>query len=160
MWLLFQISNSRFILWMHPANERRRYIVTSSLIGWVHSQDDPCNFHIKDIYLEHFLWNCPRVNVNATEIGIPFCFTCFSLINGSLNFESWVKTITTNHNYILFLETYDRMTTIHFIFLPRSIKPVPLRSFCCDESGSLRNKKVLNGSSNPLLIHILTSMGV
>ena len=27
---------------MLPANERRRYIVTSSLIGWVHAQNDPC----------------------------------------------------------------------------------------------------------------------
>ena len=30
------------ILCMHPANERRRYNVTSSLIGWAHSQTDPC----------------------------------------------------------------------------------------------------------------------
>ena len=30
------------ILCLHPANERRRYIVTSSLIGWVHTQNDPC----------------------------------------------------------------------------------------------------------------------
>ena len=28
-------------LCMHPANERRRYIVTSSLIGWAHTQNDP-----------------------------------------------------------------------------------------------------------------------
>ena len=27
---------------MRPANERRRYNVTSSLIGWTHSQGDPC----------------------------------------------------------------------------------------------------------------------
>ena len=27
---------------MHPANERWCYIVTSSLIGWPHSQNDPC----------------------------------------------------------------------------------------------------------------------
>ena len=26
---------------MHPPNERRRYIVTSSLIGWAHTQNDP-----------------------------------------------------------------------------------------------------------------------
>ena len=30
------------ILHMRPANERRRYIVMSSLIGWVHSQNDAC----------------------------------------------------------------------------------------------------------------------
>ena len=31
------------ILCMYPANERWRYIVTSSLIGWVHTQNDPIN---------------------------------------------------------------------------------------------------------------------
>ena len=30
------------ILYMRPANERRRYTVTSSLIGWAHSEIDPC----------------------------------------------------------------------------------------------------------------------
>ena len=30
------------ILYMHPANERRRYNVTSSLIGWMHILNDPC----------------------------------------------------------------------------------------------------------------------
>ena len=29
-------------LCMRPANERRRYIVTSSLVGWAHTQTDPC----------------------------------------------------------------------------------------------------------------------
>ena len=29
-------------LCMRPANGRRRYIVTSSLIGWAHMQNDPC----------------------------------------------------------------------------------------------------------------------
>ena len=29
------------IMYMRPANERRRYIVTSSLIGWAHIQIDP-----------------------------------------------------------------------------------------------------------------------
>ena len=30
------------ILCMRPANERWRYTVTPSLIGWVHTQNDPC----------------------------------------------------------------------------------------------------------------------
>ena len=30
------------ILYMRPANGRRRYNVTSSLIGWAHTQSDPC----------------------------------------------------------------------------------------------------------------------
>ena len=35
--------NTGIILCMHPANESRRYHVTSSLIGWAHTQNDPCN---------------------------------------------------------------------------------------------------------------------
>ena len=34
-------QESGIILYMRPANERRRYIVTASLIGWVHTQNDP-----------------------------------------------------------------------------------------------------------------------
>ena len=34
------------ILHMRPANERRRYIVTSSLIGWAHAQYDSHGFII------------------------------------------------------------------------------------------------------------------
>ena len=30
------------ILCVCPANERRRYNVTSSHIGWAHTQNDPC----------------------------------------------------------------------------------------------------------------------
>ena len=30
---------------MGSANERRRYNVTASLIGWVHNQNDPCGVH-------------------------------------------------------------------------------------------------------------------
>ena len=30
------------ILYMRPTNERRRYNETSSLIGWAHTQNDPC----------------------------------------------------------------------------------------------------------------------
>ena len=32
----------RIFLCMRPANERRRYNVMSSLIGWAHAQNDPC----------------------------------------------------------------------------------------------------------------------
>ena len=37
-----QTPPSGIILFMRPANERRRYIVTSLLIGWVHTQNDSC----------------------------------------------------------------------------------------------------------------------
>ena len=38
----FQLAKpSGIILCMRPANERRRYTVTSCLIGWAHTQNDP-----------------------------------------------------------------------------------------------------------------------
>ena len=35
--------NAGIILYMHPANERRRYNVMSCLIGWARTQNDPRN---------------------------------------------------------------------------------------------------------------------
>ena len=34
-------QSTGIILSMHPANEGRRYNVTSSLIGWANTQNDP-----------------------------------------------------------------------------------------------------------------------
>ena len=39
--LLGHHCNAGIILCMRPANERRCYIVMSSLIGWAHTQNDP-----------------------------------------------------------------------------------------------------------------------
>ena len=38
--LVFNIHAGIFLC-MRPANERRRYMVTSSLIGWAHTQNSP-----------------------------------------------------------------------------------------------------------------------
>ena len=38
--------NVGIILCMRPANERRCYIVTSSLVGWAHAQNDPWKWKI------------------------------------------------------------------------------------------------------------------
>ena len=35
-------STTGLILGLSPTNERRRYFVTTSLIGWVQTQDQPC----------------------------------------------------------------------------------------------------------------------
>ena len=40
-----QQTDAGIILCMRPANERRRYIVTSSLIGCAHTQNDPCSWY-------------------------------------------------------------------------------------------------------------------
>ena len=40
----FQNSITGLILGLHPANERRRYKVTASLIGWIQTQKQPCYY--------------------------------------------------------------------------------------------------------------------
>ena len=49
------------ILYMRPAHERKRHIVTLSLIGWLHTQNDPCswawNYHPVYMYLSSWAWN-------------------------------------------------------------------------------------------------------
>ena len=63
--ILYEIS--RVILWMHPANERRRYIVTSSLTDRAHSQIDPrvINRHILDI---------PQLKFHLSSLNFVFLF--------------------------------------------------------------------------------------
>ena len=49
------------ILWMHPANERRHYNLTLSLIGWAHSQNDPCLYWLNDRW-------CTTISLNFLQI--------------------------------------------------------------------------------------------
>ena len=42
-------------LWMHPANERRRYILTLSLIGYAHTQNGPC-IQVRGKVLKWWWW--------------------------------------------------------------------------------------------------------
>ena len=55
---------------MRPSNERWRYNVTSSLIGWVHTQNDPCR-HYNGNYdggkIESSYWNPPSTLKNLTQ---------------------------------------------------------------------------------------------
>ena len=50
------------ILCMRPANGRWRYNVTSSVSGWAHTQNDPCNTSHKGIHMVLLcfvlLWSC------------------------------------------------------------------------------------------------------
>ena len=48
-------SYAGIILCMRPANERRRYIVTSSLIGWAHVENDPWLFTLLATFVECFV---------------------------------------------------------------------------------------------------------
>ena len=48
--VIFSTKDTGIILCMRPTNERRRYIVTSSLIGWVHAQYNICIPIAENIY--------------------------------------------------------------------------------------------------------------
>ena len=54
-YLWFSKYSAKIILGMCPANERRRYNVTPSLIGWAHAQNDPCRVYACDLM---FLQGC------------------------------------------------------------------------------------------------------
>ena len=41
---------------MHPANERQFYCVAPSLIGWAHTENDPCNCIAMDLLPD--MYNC------------------------------------------------------------------------------------------------------
>ena len=58
---------TEIILCMLPADERRRYIVTSSLIGWAHTQNDACvNIQKREEFL---FWFVPvRSGVTFTKM--------------------------------------------------------------------------------------------
>ena len=67
IWPLFQIfmwnhgGTAGIILCMCPGNKRRCYIVTSSLIGWAHTQNDPWNCSLYDAChysVTALLWSC------------------------------------------------------------------------------------------------------
>ena len=67
------------ILCMHSSNERWHNIVTSSLSGWAHTQNDPCawtyGLFVKDIYL-----HCKVVDIPGTDLIISMSFLRLSAV--------------------------------------------------------------------------------
>ena len=71
------VNTVGIILCMHPANERWRYSVTPSLIGWAHTQNDPwcwysvyqtnCHWHLSTITS----WHGPTLHILALCKGNP-----------------------------------------------------------------------------------------
>ena len=53
--LYLAANYAKVILCMRPANERLRYNLTSSLIGWAHAQNDHCVCTMLFQYLEMVL---------------------------------------------------------------------------------------------------------
>ena len=64
------LNSPGIMLCMHPAN-RRRYNVTSCLIGWAHTQNDPCSHDIFYHCIKRLLW----CSINGRgKTWIPFYF--------------------------------------------------------------------------------------
>ena len=68
--ILLIIEYAVIILWMRTTNERRRYYVTSPLVGWEHSQNDPC------INIWHKAWQHKTITWCNVD-----CFLRHSYIN-------------------------------------------------------------------------------
>ena len=95
-------KSSGIVLCMHPANDRWSYIVTSSLIGWVHTQNDPwilVNLHgfqhgfsliIQTISHWHSKWQTQKI-FHQTDRLVSYGMKIFKKLNEvSLNTILWV----------------------------------------------------------------------
>ena len=74
--------NPRIVLWMHPVNERWCYILTLSLIGWAHTQNDPWNpIHITGTQCNET--TIQRASLHRPPVIRPFmiCLLCAPLKN-------------------------------------------------------------------------------
>ena len=74
----FGTYGAAIILAMVWANERRRYIVTSSLIGWAHTQNDPWwwGSHMKSGKISQnleIIWYCSLVLQLICNSSAPLC---------------------------------------------------------------------------------------
>ena len=54
-------TSSEIIWCMRPDNERRRYIITSSPIGWAHTQNNPCIF--RHVFCEFKYFNVLAISI-------------------------------------------------------------------------------------------------
>ena len=60
-----QLQGSTVSVCMRSVNERRRYNVISSLIGWAHTQSDPCTFPGLDVSKSNYF---PGLNNDNFQI--------------------------------------------------------------------------------------------
>ena len=98
---LIQISifdpQSGLILGLHPANERRRYFVMNSLIGWAQILNQPCSVLPVCYYAAYFLWRAFSVTVwqnipwHQLALCHPFtqCYMCLKYESISLK-GKWI----------------------------------------------------------------------
>ena len=90
-WLI--LSNiPGIILCIHPANERWRYIVTSSPIGWAHIQNNPCI-----LYCHPWVWTIECI-CELELWYIPYLCHCEVLVFTKFN---WTSTSNINTTHIV-----------------------------------------------------------
>ena len=70
-WLSTAYNRHRDQMCMCPAHERWCYIVTSSLIGWAHIQNDLCRHRIKHFYnMVDFLFGCLQLTPHSSPMRV------------------------------------------------------------------------------------------
>ena len=69
---------------MGSANERWRYNVTSSLIGWAHKQNDPCTREI--VWKQHLFHyaRLPKAKLEISEIPLISYFFIWYFLESNL----------------------------------------------------------------------------
>ena len=109
--LMYRISG--IILCMRPANERRRYNVTSSFIRWVHSQNDHwCiirNYHMALILLCFLFFGMGRL-LWVTSMPLKESYECPNHQCKLINLP-WRICMYRSHGFLNILKANDISTT-------------------------------------------------
>ena len=94
-------------MWMCPANERWRYIVTSTLIGWAHTQNDPCVLLLSfsTVYDIMIFWTAP-----PTHLGV---YTGHVIFLNNMCTKIWAGAFYSDFNAWQNLESEFTMKWLH-----------------------------------------------
>ena len=108
---------------MRPANERQHYNVTSSLIGWAHTQNDPWCVNTGVFFMnESWSPNCLLQNYNIDKMRTEDCnrtpllwpsYLCLDLPQVS-NWEQKYTTERSTHHKLL--SPYESVESFHHTF--------------------------------------------
>ena len=117
VWPKISILQAGITLWMRPANERRRYIVTSSLLaGCAHTQNDP------SFKWGSYIWDLIFVNNVPTDHQLVSCLWyikkhCQVSVNANEDMMSLTTIVRTSLNlvalcYVIVLQCDDSVCCI------------------------------------------------
>ena len=161
---------------MHPANERQRYIVTSSPIGWAHSQNDPwisqqCLsqwLHNEQATSHHLILWCHLVSLGRNELR----YTCFvsAYIFWIILESKWNPVIYEKFNFVCWYSGNNRILKNKSLIYTSCIYPEPAlqvfkllytpisvylpEAICCFACIRLLTKHVCDGQCRFLFVPI------